>query len=38
MVNDTLVISKKIYPIIEKALSTNTNKFKANIKKFFQDN
>ena len=37
MVNDTLVISKKIYPVIEKALITNTNKFKANIKKFFQD-
>ena len=37
MVNDTLVISKKIYPVIEKALTTNTNKFKANIKKFFQD-
>ena len=37
MVSDTLVISKKIYPVIDKALSTNTNKFKNNIKKFFQD-
>ena len=36
MVNDTTVISKKIYPIIEKSLSTNANKFKNNIKKFFQ--
>ncbi len=28
MVNDTLVISKKIYPVIEKALTTNINKSK----------
>lgn len=37
MVNDTMIISKKIYPVVEKALSTNVNKFKTNIKKFFQD-
>ena len=37
MVADTIIISKKIYPIIEKALNVNTNKFKNNIKKFFQD-
>ena len=35
--SDTIVISKKIYPVIEKALTTNVNKFKSNIKKFFQD-
>ncbi len=37
MVSDTMIISKKIYPIVEKALTTNSNKFKVNIKKFFQD-
>ena len=34
---DTDVIGKKIYPIVSAALQKNESKFKANIKKFFQD-
>ena len=37
MVGNTMVINKKIYPVVEKALQKNDAKFKANIKKYFQD-
>jgi hypothetical protein len=34
---DEGIIGKKLYPIVEKALQKNDSKFKANIKKYFQD-
>jgi hypothetical protein len=37
MIVDTGIIGKKIYPIVATALQKNDSKFKANIKKFFQD-
>lgn len=37
MLEDTGIIGKKIYPLVETALQKNDSKFKANIKKFFQD-
>jgi hypothetical protein len=37
MLVDEGIIGKKLYPIVEKALQKNDSKFKANIKKYFQD-
>lgn len=34
---DEGIIVKKIYPVVAKALQSNDSKFKANIKKYFQD-
>ena len=34
---DEGIIGKKLYPLVEKALQKNDAKFKANIKKYFQD-